>query len=255
MTFLHLVAYGATGLAFCFCVLSLACGLYYLAELVEEYTVYTKKVIKAMTTVVVAIHLLLCIFDRLPVLQLLFSVFCHGVYSMNLKTFPFIQLTSLPFIGSCVLVFVDHFLWFRYFTKYYRPFMDIASFFGVCVWLIPFTYFISLSANDNALPLSDPSAADAIPNQQKKGLLKTLFGFLGVKQDQSAIPTTTTTMDNHHSFDQPIMQQPYPPYRSSSPVPPLHNIHGTYTNNNIMSSTSSLSSRQQYGQLQNRKAV
>jgi hypothetical protein len=99
---------------------------------------------------------------------------CHGVYSLNLKNFPFIQLTSVPFIASCgklepkrdstclifggwgdlVLVFVDHFLWFRYFTKYYRPFMDIASFFGVCVWLIPFTYFISLSANDNALPLS-----------------------------------------------------------------------------------------------------
>lgn len=32
--------------------------------------------------------------------------------------------------------------------------MDIAAFFGVCVWLIPFAYFISLSANDNALPLS-----------------------------------------------------------------------------------------------------
>lgn len=53
---------------------------------------------------------------------------------------------------SIVLVFVDHFLWFNYFTKHYRPFMDIASFFGLCVWLVPFAYFISLSANDNALP-------------------------------------------------------------------------------------------------------
>lgn len=30
--------------------------------------------------------------------------------------------------------------------------MDIAAFFGLCVWLIPFAYFISLSANDNTLP-------------------------------------------------------------------------------------------------------
>ncbi|KAI8068699.1 transmembrane adaptor Erv26, partial [Gongronella butleri] len=153
MNLLHFVGYFATGLAFCFMVLSLACGLYYLAELVEEYTVYTKKVIKSMTIFVVALHVLLCIFDRLPVLNLLFSIFCHGVYSLNLATFPFIRLTSVPFLSSCVLVFVDHFIWFKYFTRHYRPFMDIASFFGVCVWLIPFTYFISLSANDNALPM------------------------------------------------------------------------------------------------------
>ncbi|KAI8089232.1 transmembrane adaptor Erv26-domain-containing protein [Halteromyces radiatus] len=234
MNFLHLVAYGATGLAFCFLVLSLACGLYYLAELVEEYTVYTKKVIKVMTMVVVAIHFLLCIFDRLPVLQLLFSVFCHGVYSLNLQTFPFIQLSSLPFISSCVLVFVDHFLWFKYFTRYYRPFMDIASFFGICVWLIPFTYFISLSANDNALPLSDPSAADMIPHQQKTGLFKTLFGFLGIKQQQSQQDQSFSSQ----SFD---LQQPS-----------YHNIQTPY-NTNMTTPVS----RSHYAsnQLQNRKAL
>ncbi|KAI9316806.1 transmembrane adaptor Erv26 [Dichotomocladium elegans] len=154
MSFLHIVAYVAVVLGFCFVVLSLACGLYYLAELVEEYTVYTRKVIKTMTVTVVSIHVLLWIFDRLPFLHILFSILCHGVYTMNLQTFPFINLTSLPFIASCILVFADHFLWFQYFTTHYRPFMDIAAFFGVCIWLIPFTYFISLSANDNALPMT-----------------------------------------------------------------------------------------------------
>ncbi|CAO3590056.1 unnamed protein product [Absidia cylindrospora] len=256
MTFLHLVAYGATGLAFCFVVLSLACGLYYLAELVEEYTVYTKKVIKAMTFVVVAIHILLCVFDCLPVLQLLFSIMCHGVYSLNLKTFPFIQLSSVPFISSCVLVFADHFLWFKYFTKYYRPFMDIASFFGVCVWLVPFTYFISLSANDNALPLSDPNAADTIPNQQKKGLFKTLFGFLGIKQqDQTAFPTTNSNVDQVHHFDQPTMQGSYTSsqYQTTSSSSGINSTYTANTSNAMLSS----SSRSHYpsGQLQNRKAL
>ena len=51
--------------------------------------------------VVVAIHVLLLIVDRLPFLQLAFSVLCHGVYTLNLKTFPFISLTSVPFIASC----------------------------------------------------------------------------------------------------------------------------------------------------------
>ncbi|KAI8370661.1 transmembrane adaptor Erv26-domain-containing protein [Radiomyces spectabilis] len=153
-----------------------------------------------MTITVLAVHLFLCVFDRLPFFRLLFSVLCHGVYSLNLKTFPFIQLTSLPFLASCVLVFADHFLWFNYFMQNHRPFMDIASFFGVCVWLIPFTYFISLSANDNALPLSDPNAADTIPSQQKKGLLKSLLGALGMKTQEPAIPTTHVTEDVSMSY-------------------------------------------------------
>ncbi|KAL0136906.1 transmembrane adaptor Erv26-domain-containing protein [Mucor lusitanicus] len=181
---LHFVAYGATGLAFCFVVLSLACGLYYLAELVEEYSVYTKKVIKWMTGVIISLHVLFWIFDRLPFFYLAFSVFCHCIYSLNLKNFPFISLTSIPFLSSCVLVFVDHFLWFNYFTTHYKPFMDIAAFFGLCVWLVPFAYFISLSANDNALPTSsDPAFVDAIPNQQKQGLMKTLMNTIAAPQD------------------------------------------------------------------------
>ncbi|CAO3684164.1 unnamed protein product [Umbelopsis vinacea] len=185
MSFLHLVAYGATILAFCFVVLSLACGLYYLAELVEEYTVYTKKIIKYATATVVFIHVCLWIFDRKPFLQIIFSLGCHGVYSMNLQTFPFISLTSPAFLASCVLVLIDHFVWFQYFTRHYTPFMDIAAFFGVCVWLIPFAYFISLSANDNALPLSDPAAADAIPSQRKQGLFKTIIGYVTRRKDDS----------------------------------------------------------------------
>lgn len=31
-------------------------------------------------------------------------------------------------------------------------FADIATFFGLCVWLAPLFLFLSLSANDNALP-------------------------------------------------------------------------------------------------------
>ncbi|KAI7892460.1 transmembrane adaptor Erv26-domain-containing protein [Mucor mucedo] len=160
---LHLVAYGATGLAFCFVILSLA-----------------------------------------------FSILCHLVYSLNLETFPFISLTSVPFIGSCILVFANHFLWFRYFTSHYRPFMDIAAFFGLCVWLVPFAYFISLSANDNALPTSDP-AFDAIPNQQKQGLMKTMLSYVGIKAQE------TTSLDT--SFvppPAPVVNPAYSGYTSST---------------------------------------
>ncbi|KAF9925936.1 erv26 super protein [Linnemannia zychae] len=183
---LTLISYLGTAIAFIFATLSLACGLYYLAELVEEYTVLTKKVIKGLTLMVVVLHLLLWIVDGLPFTKIAFSLACHAVYSTNLTSFPYINLVSIPFLSSVVLVLVDHFMWFQYFASKYYSFMKISSFFGICVWLVPFTYFISLSANDNALPSFDKNQQD---NQQKKaGIMKSIFGAILNKKDTS-IPT------------------------------------------------------------------
>ncbi|KAG0246348.1 erv26 super protein [Mortierella sp. GBA43] len=118
----------------------------------------------------------------------MFSLGCHAVYSLNLANFPYINLLSVPFILSCVLVLVDHFMWFQYFSRNYYTFMNIASFFGICVWLIPFSYFISLSANDNALPSFDKSQEN---KQKKNGILKTIFGMVLNKKDPS--PTLVET--------------------------------------------------------------
>jgi hypothetical protein len=67
-----------------------------------------------------------------------------------------------------VLVLVNHYFWFQHFSAaqqrsysrmtnvYDQPnipsFTEIASYFGLCVWLIPFALFVSLSASDNVLP-------------------------------------------------------------------------------------------------------
>jgi len=71
-----------------------------MAEFVEEHTVLTKKIIKYTTGIVVAFHFLLLVLDAFPLWQTLFSIACHGVYSMLLQEFPFIALTSPFFIGS-----------------------------------------------------------------------------------------------------------------------------------------------------------
>ena len=63
-----------------------------------------------------------------------------------------------------VLVLVNHYVWFTHFSapiaaprsRYDVPdlptFTEIASYFGLCVWLVPFSLFVSLSASDNVLP-------------------------------------------------------------------------------------------------------
>ena len=76
-----------------------------------------------------------------------------------------------------VLVLLDHYAWFRHFSSsqtrayqrssYYDDvdvpsFTMIASYFGICVWLVPFSLFVSLSAGDNVLPTigSEPVRGD-----------------------------------------------------------------------------------------------
>lgn len=71
-------------------------------------------------------------------------------------------------IVKTVLVLVNHYAWFVHFSTAHNPaptssasyydlsyrtsFSEIASYFGLCVWLVPFALFVSLSASDNVLP-------------------------------------------------------------------------------------------------------
>lgn len=109
---------------FCF---HLAAGLYYLAELIEEYTVATSRIIKYMimvsnnefTVVSTESHQLICtffyecsqfstavlaglyLFEGFPILMVGIGLFTNLVYFGLLQTFPYIMLSSPNFILSC----------------------------------------------------------------------------------------------------------------------------------------------------------
>ena len=55
----------------------------------------------------------------------------------------------------------------------YPAFSEIASFFGVCVWLVPFALFVSLSASDNVLPTVGEGKG------RREGMVKMLVGRVG----------------------------------------------------------------------------
>lgn len=149
-----------------------ASGLYYLSELVEEHTVLARRTLSRLIYSVIIIQILLTLFDRFPFSLSLLSVLSHLVYASNLRRFPIVKLTDPLFILSCVLVGLNHWLWFRHFSKPLPPppaasawrqpyqhsvddvptFTEVASYFGLCVWLVPFALFVSLSAGENVLP-------------------------------------------------------------------------------------------------------
>ncbi|KAL2046086.1 hypothetical protein N7G274_001533 [Stereocaulon virgatum] len=168
MYILPLVGYAGVLLGFGFLTLAIASGLYYLSELVEEHTVIARKLLTRLIYTVIATQSLLALIDHFPWLLSGLSIASHAIYLGNLRHFPIVKLSDPVFIVSCLLVLLNHFLWFRHFSHpppssrtypsslYDRPdiptFTEIASYFGICVWLVPFALFVSLSAGENVLP-------------------------------------------------------------------------------------------------------
>ncbi|KAK3329890.1 transmembrane adaptor Erv26 [Apodospora peruviana] len=178
MWILPLVGYLGSIVGFCFLTLAIASGLYYLSELVEEHTVIAKRFLTKLIYTIMVLQLLLCVVDRFPFLLTALGIVSHIVYLGNMRRFPFVKLTDPLFLASCVLVLLNHYVWFKHFSRhqerayqnmssYYDTpsdiptFTEIASYFGLCIWLVPFALFVSLSASDNVLPTmgSEPSSS------------------------------------------------------------------------------------------------
>ena len=147
---------------------ALGSGLYYLSEIVEEHTVIAKRTLTRMIYAVIATQVLLALVDNFPWTLSALSIASHVVYMQNLRRFPIVKLTDPIFLVSCGLVLLNHWLWFRHFSppppnRRSAPFnylaqpqtpsfTEIASFFGLNVWLVPFALFVSLSAGEYVLP-------------------------------------------------------------------------------------------------------
>jgi len=101
MWILPLVGYIGIAIGFGFLTLAIASGLYYLSELVEEHTVFARKLLTRLIYAVVAIQLLLVVIDRFPLLPSALSIGSHLVYAQNLRRFPIVKLTDPVFLASC----------------------------------------------------------------------------------------------------------------------------------------------------------
>lgn len=129
-----------------------AAGLYYLAELVEEYTVAAKRIITVFIAFTCLIYILLLIFENFPLSMIFFGLLSQALHAIIMKNFPFVRFLSISFGGAVILLFVNHWMAFKYFSQHYYNFSEVLAFFTICLWIVPFALFVSLSANDNVLP-------------------------------------------------------------------------------------------------------
>jgi len=180
MWFLYALSWLACVLQICFVTLAIAAGLYYLAELVEEYTVLTAKIIKWMIVLTFFTYIGLFFFENLTSTMIVCGIIAQVSHLMLLSNFPYFSVGSPSFLAAMVMVLVNHYLAFSFFGQNFYPFSEVMAYFTVCQWLVPFAFFVSLSANENVLPtlserspLLSPGDDDIVSNyfnKNKKGV-------------------------------------------------------------------------------------
>lgn len=94
---IYLLSYAALLFHICFVTISFAAGLYYISEVVEEYTEKAKKVIKFCTVFTIFLYILLLIGENFSVTIIACGLLAQVVHLAILRNFPNIQIISLEF--------------------------------------------------------------------------------------------------------------------------------------------------------------
>ena len=183
--------------------ISVAAGMYYVAELIEEYTSVAKRIIRIMLITVTVLNILLLIFETQFTWTLCgIGLLSNIIYFCILADFPVIGFLSPTFLFAMVLLIVHHYFAFSFFNHHYYPFPEILAYFTIFVWTVPFCFVLSLSANDYVLPqYAEPqrsrydedamanNGGDLVSNYFKKRAKKIgLLAFMRSVQD-TILPT------------------------------------------------------------------
>mmetsp|Transcript_1002 Transcript_1002/g.1256 ORF Transcript_1002/g.1256 Transcript_1002/m.1256 type:complete len:201 (-) Transcript_1002:316-918(-) len=133
-----------------------ASGLFYAAELAEENSVITGKILKWAMNIVLATHVLLFLDGGIPRFSCFIGFICHLAYVFLLIDYPRIEAASPAAACSMIALLIDHFIWFKFLMSpeaIQLPILNAIGLFILLVWLIPIGCFLSLSINDLALPI------------------------------------------------------------------------------------------------------
>lgn len=169
------------------CTLCLAAGLYYIAEVVEEYTLLAAKVIRYAVFITTLVFIGMYTFESLPLHMTALGLIMNLDYLIVLSSFPTITLSSLSFILGAILVLVNHYFAFQFFSIVYYPFPEVLAYFTVCLWLVPFAFFVSLSINEHTLPnmynKNQSSSLDNVFRRPRRAGILGIFDYLTEKKD------------------------------------------------------------------------
>lgn len=172
-SFFDLLCHSSAFLIILFTGLSYATGLFYLAELSEEFPTRTRQLIRGVILTLLALHTLALVFTKLSPICCLIGIAAHLIYYRLLSFYPDIPLQSKVFLASLLLLCASQIAWYSYFKKHIRtslyqsnlypgqPLYSLSQCLSFCllfVWLTPLIFFISASVGDNVLPTGSDAA-------------------------------------------------------------------------------------------------
>lgn len=128
-----------------------AAGLYYLAELVEEYTVTAKKVITWLVVGSVALYVVFIFTERFSWTMVLCGLGAQALHAAILKNFPYVKFMSPSFLGAIVLLLLNHYLAFIYFQQQYHPFAEVIGLALFCLRICLIMAFFAFSTGNGVL--------------------------------------------------------------------------------------------------------
>ena len=149
-----------------FTALSYATGLFYIAELAEEFPTTTKRIIRYIIIAIAALHTL-AFASALPKLPLVIGLLAHLSYLPLLTTFPVLPLSSPTFYISLLLLLSSQVGWYyKMPTSPYSSYpsygyssvrtyssAQLLAFYLLFVWLVPLVFFVAGSVSGQSLPV------------------------------------------------------------------------------------------------------
>lgn len=126
--------------------------LYKTVEYIEDKTFAAKVKIEQIIITISCLHILL-IFRRVSFFLVIYSLVIQGIFYNLLQYYPNIQPSNPNFIIGSLMALGNHFLMLRSMILGNNYLVEMVLIFIVIVWCTPFCFFLSLSANDEALPV------------------------------------------------------------------------------------------------------
>lgn len=100
-----------------------------MAELIEEYTSAARKTIIYMIGATTTIFTLFIFFDKLSWLMVFCGLGAQIFHGFIMKNFPYVKFLSISFVGAVILLVINHYLAFQYFSTTYHSFSEVKTLF------------------------------------------------------------------------------------------------------------------------------
>ncbi|KAF7697553.1 Testis Expressed Sequence [Cucumispora dikerogammari] len=142
--FLKSIVFLIIGFSF---IVGLVAIIYKSVLFIERKPHAAKKNIYSIIHTIAALHLLLLIrgYSKLLILYSLIIIF---IFYQLMYNYPDVQIESPYFITGTVMTLINHFLYLRVLADNSHNVFEVLVYFIIFVWVVPFCFFLSLSAND-----------------------------------------------------------------------------------------------------------